>query len=118
MFGFPTYIVSKLYEEYHEDHLVVENNLNMSGGLFKSPNATPTHESKARQTVQAQKQHKGIGNGTRMGNFAKMNNNPNGISAAPPAPPAAAQKKDYNKFPSNNTRRDVSVPIIEIEAFE
>lgn len=47
MFEFPTYIVTKLYEEYHEDHLVVENNLNMSGGLFKSPTSSPTHERKA-----------------------------------------------------------------------
>ena len=44
LFDFPTYIVTKLYEEYHEDHLVVENNLNMSGGLFKSPTNSPTHE--------------------------------------------------------------------------
>lgn len=43
---FPTYIVAKLYEEYHEDHLVVENNLNMSGGLFKSPSSSPVHEAK------------------------------------------------------------------------
>lgn len=46
LFKFPTYIVSKLYEEYHEDTLVVENNLNMSGGLFKSPTNSPTHQSK------------------------------------------------------------------------
>src|SRR5699024_2571875 len=52
MFDFPTYIVSKLYEEYHEDHLVVENNLNMAGGLFKSPTSSPVHETKRQQQLQ------------------------------------------------------------------
>lgn len=35
------------FKEYHEDNLIVENNLNMSGGLFKSPNTSPTHQPKA-----------------------------------------------------------------------
>lgn len=49
LFDFPTYIVTKLYEEYHEDHLVIENNLNMAGGLFKSPTNSPVHDPKLRQ---------------------------------------------------------------------
>src|SRR5690606_4673549 len=53
LFDFPTYIVTKLYEEYHEDHLVVENNLNMAGGLFKSPTSSPVHETKQQQQLRA-----------------------------------------------------------------
>lgn len=48
LFNFPTYIVTKLYEEYHEDHLVIENNLNMAGGLFKSPTSSPVNDPKMR----------------------------------------------------------------------
>ncbi|UXI22967.1 tRNA cytosine-5-methyltransferase NSUN2 [Sarcoptes scabiei] len=49
LFGFPTYIVTKLYEEYHEDYLVVANNLNMSGSLFKSPTQSPEHQSRSKK---------------------------------------------------------------------
>ncbi|KAH7645410.1 guanylate cyclase soluble subunit beta-1-like [Dermatophagoides farinae] len=51
LFDFPTYIVTKLYEEYHEDYLVIENNLNMSGGLFKSPSQSPIHKAKNIQST-------------------------------------------------------------------
>ena len=114
MFGFPTYIVTKLYEEYHEDHLVVENNLNMSGGLFKSPNTTPKHDSKVRQTNPQQRHHKGIGNGGRAGKAER-----GGQATNPPvkkAPPPAAEHKHPSN--ANYARRDISVPIIEIETFE
>lgn len=71
--------------EFHEDHLVLENNLNMSGGLLKlsTPSSSPVHEAK-RQITNRNAVLNG-GNPGRAGGDFQQNGKRQGIELAIPA---------------------------------
>lgn len=81
LFDFPTYIVTKLYEEYHEDYLVVENNLDMSGGLFKSPTQSPVHQLKQKKQIDGKSKPRGLYSGRVRFDFGRVKEtiNNNGV---------------------------------------